>query len=101
MSCDGDPPLYHKAAGCLVQSQIGAVHAQEDALRLCRSITKVQRLSTPLTISLSAEAMQLMPQRGKGPIETTRENVINKLRNVIVTRLVSEVFTWSAQSRSN
>ena len=29
-----------------------------------------------------------MPQRGKGPIETTRENVINKLRYMIVTRQV-------------
>ena len=92
---------YHKAAGCPVPSQIGAVSAQEDALQLCRSISKVQRLSTPLKISLSAEVMQCMPQRGKGPIETTRESVINKLRNVIVTRLVSEAFTWSARSRSN
>ena len=41
-----------------------------------------------MTISLSAEAMQRMPQWDKGPIETTRENIINKLRNVIVTRLV-------------
>ncbi|XP_057533053.1 cyclin-D5-1-like [Amaranthus tricolor] len=32
--------------------------------------------------------MQLIPQRGKDPIETTRENVINKLRNMIVTRQV-------------
>ena len=29
-----------------------------------------------------------MPQRGKGPIETKRENSINKLRNVIVTKQV-------------
>ena len=51
-------------------------------------------LSTPLTICLNAEAMQRMPQQGKGPIETTCENVINKICNVIVTRLVSEAFTY-------
>ena len=45
-------------------------------------------LSTPLTICPSAEAMQHMPQRVKGPSETKRENSINKLRNVIVTRQV-------------
>ena len=75
-------------AGCPVPSQIGAVRAQGDALRLCRSRSEVQMLSTPLTICPSAEVMQRMPQRGKGPIETTRENVINKLRNMIVTRQV-------------
>ena len=32
--------------------------------------------------------MQRMPQRGKGSNETTHENVINKLRNMIVTRQV-------------
>ena len=89
------------AAGCPVPSQIGAVQTQGDALRLRQSKSEVQMLSTPLTICLSAEAMQRMPQRGKGPIETTRENVINKIRNMIVTRLVSEAFTWSARSGSN
>ena len=44
-------------------------------------------LSTPQTICLSAEAMQHMPQRGKGPIETIRENAINNLRNMMVTRI--------------
>ena len=76
------------AAGCPIPSQIGTVRAQGDALRLCQSISKVLRLSTPLKISLSAKAIQHMTQRGKGPIETTRENIINKLRNVIVSRLV-------------
>ena len=47
-------------------------------------------LSTPLTICPSAEAMQRMPQRGKGLIETKRENSINKLRSVIVTKQVVE-----------
>ena len=45
-------------------------------------------LSTPLKKCLSAEAMQRMPQWGKGSIETKRENAINKLRNVIVTKQV-------------
>ena len=44
--------------------------------------------SMPLTICPSAEAMQRMPQRGKGPIETKRENSINKLLNVILIKQV-------------
>ena len=55
---------------------------------LLRHIKGTEALHAPDKISLSAEAMQRMPQRGKGPIETTRENVINKLRNMIVTRQV-------------
>ena len=101
VSCDGAPPLCHMAAGYPIPSQIGAVRAQRDALRLCRSKSEAQMLSTPLTICLSAEAMQRMPQRGNGPIETTRENVINKILNVIVIRLVSKAFTWSARGISN
>ena len=87
MSCDGDLPLYHKAAGCPVPSQISALRAQGDALRLSKHIKGTEALHA-LTRSLSVEAMQRMPQRGKGPIETTCENVINKLRYMIVTRQV-------------
>ena len=84
----GAPLLCRMEAGCPVPSQIGAVRAQGDALRPCRSRSEVQMLSTPLTICPSAEAMQRMPQRDKGPIETKRENSINKLLNLILIKQV-------------